>query len=594
MKSACEVLTDDAAERSILGACLSNNGFVRDGCELLERESFGVPVHRVAWGVMLEFSERGTAFDSTLLHRELERRNVAIDLSVVWEWENGAIASRDLCRQHAKRLIELATRRQVVKVAEVLQAKAADVSVPLTDIRARVDHVTTSLSESGEESRTLPMEAGAVAELLDKVATFLKRFVILSPSQADILALFVVHTHAISAADTTPYISVTSSEKQSGKTRLLECLEHLVARPWLTARVTPAVLVRMVSASCPTLLLDESDAAFGSNKEYAEAVRGILNSGFRRSGKTSLCVPVGKSFEVRDFNTFCAKCIAGIGKLPDTVADRSVPIHLQRKAHSEEVERFRERAVKKIAQPLRAAVEHWSRQNLTWLRNSHPELPRELSDRQQDTCEPLLAIADLAGDNWPQRARKAIVELQTGDAAKDESHGVRLLEDMRRVFRERNRDRLASRDLVEALAEFEGSPWAEWKNGKPMTTHQLARLLSGFRIVPKNIRFDAVIAKGYEFDQFKDAWSRYLPQFPAPPFLQTATPLQPAKTLNETASLKTLQSPPVAEAGSVSEPHTACSVAAVAAPKQRSVRAVPGAAETGSLHATRRAIVEVQ
>jgi hypothetical protein len=39
------------------------------------------------------------------------------------------------------------------------------------------------------------------------------------------------------------------------------------------------------------LLLDESDAAFNGEKEYAEALRGILNTGYRRSGAAAACDP---------------------------------------------------------------------------------------------------------------------------------------------------------------------------------------------------------------------------------------------------------------------------------------------------------------
>ena len=53
---------------------------------------------------------------------------------------------------------------------------------------------------------------------------------------------------------------------ECGKTRLLEVEEALVRRPWLTGRVTAAVLMRKVDAEHPVVLLDESDAAFKGDK----------------------------------------------------------------------------------------------------------------------------------------------------------------------------------------------------------------------------------------------------------------------------------------------------------------------------------------
>ena len=131
------------------------------------------------------------------------------------------------------------------------------------------------------------------AEILDKFVLFIRRFVALSDEQADMAALWVVHTHAVDAADCTPYLHIKSAEKRSGKTRLLEVLALFAARPWLTGRVSAAVLVRKTANEQPSLLLDESDAAFKGDKEYAEALRGILNAGFRRGGVTSLCVGQG-------------------------------------------------------------------------------------------------------------------------------------------------------------------------------------------------------------------------------------------------------------------------------------------------------------
>jgi hypothetical protein len=124
-----------------------------------------------------------------------------------------------------------------------------------------------------------------------------------------------------------------------------------VAEPWFTGRVTAAVLVRKVDDVKPTLLLDESDATFGGEKEYAEALRGILNTGHRRGGVASLCVGKGPEMSFKDFSTVCPKAIAGIGKLPDTVADCSIPIRLKRTASGEVPERFRLRNVARKRMP---------------------------------------------------------------------------------------------------------------------------------------------------------------------------------------------------------------------------------------------------
>ena len=54
-------------------------------------------------------------------------------------------------------------------------------------------------------------------------------------------------------------------------------------------------------------------------------------------------------------------------------------------------------------------------------------------------------------------------------------------------------------------------PWPEWRNGKPITVRQLAKLMAPHEIAPKTIRTTSGTAKGYLFSMFDDAFSRYLP-----------------------------------------------------------------------------------
>jgi hypothetical protein len=130
-----------------------------------------------------------------------------------------------------------------------------------------------------------PEPVPVAAHPLDDTRAFIRRYVVLTDEQADAIALWVLHTHAHDALGTTPYLAITSPEKRSGKTLLLETLELLVREPVLSGSISGASLARIVDARQPTLLLDESDAAFVGNGEYAEVLRGVLNTGFRSSGR---------------------------------------------------------------------------------------------------------------------------------------------------------------------------------------------------------------------------------------------------------------------------------------------------------------------
>jgi putative DNA primase/helicase len=122
------------------------------------------------------------------------------------------------------------------------------------------------------------------AALLTDLSSTLRTYVIVTDVQADAVALWSVHTHAHDASDVSPKLVPKSPQKRSGKTRLAATLARTVARPLYVSGIKPAALLRIIETRAPTLLLDEMDAAMKQDREMAEALRGIINSGFDRAG----------------------------------------------------------------------------------------------------------------------------------------------------------------------------------------------------------------------------------------------------------------------------------------------------------------------
>lgn len=367
--------------------------------------------------------------------------------------------------------------------------------------------------KQGEQKKDTPGEE--LTGLLSSIEDFIRRYVATGDAERAALTLWVAHTHAFEAAECTPYLQVTSPEKQSGKTRLLETLDLVAWKAWFTSRVSAAALVRKVARDVPALLLDETDSAFKADKEYSEALRGILNAGYRLGGMACLCVKQAGDFELAEFSTFCPKALAGIGELPDTVADRSIRISLKRRAPSEPVERFRLRTAKAQAAPLRERLERWATTAVAKLTDAEPMLPEGLSDRACDVWEPLLAIADLAGGVWPARARESAIVLSTASLDNSYSLGVRLLHDIREVLRDRTAP-IPTATLLEELTALEEAPWSDLR-GKPLDPMRLSRLLKPYAIKPKVVRMGDTTARGYEPGDFQDAWGRYCAYTPEKP-----------------------------------------------------------------------------
>ena len=393
--------------------------------------------------------------------------------------------------------------------------------------------------ESGEwesdkgASRAVAIPVGDGSRLLDELVAFVFRYVVVTDDQAVTLALWALHTYTFEAADASPYLAVMSPEMRCGKTTVLKVIEQLCRSPWRVITPSEAVLYRKIARDKPTILLDEIETVFGrKSARENEPLRALLNAG----NEPGTIVPrVGGANRDRldEFPVYCPKAFAGIGvnELPATIRDRSIVINLKRRAPSEPIERFRPREVAQVAEPLRLAVAEWAQASHRVLEQARPALPEALDDRAADGWEPLLAIADLAGGDWPDRTRRTAIALSTAEGREEDSLGVRLLSDTRRVYDERKTDRLSSATLAAALAAIEEAPWGDLR-GHPLDTRRLARMFRRYDVRPRTIRLDDdSTPKGYLREQFEDLWRRYLPApkgAPSPFGLSSATPPQPA------------------------------------------------------------------
>jgi len=140
---------------------------------------------------------------------------------------------------------------------------------------------------------------------------------------------------------------------------------------------------------------------------------------------------------------------------------------------------------------------------------ARPEMPPGIEDRAADMWEPLLAIADAAGGNWPKRARKAATELVGAAKEAEPSLGVRLLADLKTVFDKRGEDKLTTSVILADLVALPESPWDDLK-GKPMTDRALATRLRQYSIKSRDVFVAGKGLKGYYREDLHDAWLRYL------------------------------------------------------------------------------------
>lgn len=348
------------------------------------------------------------------------------------------------------------------------------------------------------------------AELLDELDIAFQQFVVLpSRAAAAALALWTVHAHCFRAFPVSPRLAITSATMRCGKTRVFDVLANLVPRPMRGASLTEAVLLRVIEAHAPTVLFDETDRALGDR----EGLIGLINAGHSPGTPTWRCVGEGAAIEPRDFAVFTPLALAGIGKLPGTIADRAIRIEMQRKKPSETVPRLDRQAKAGLAILARKAS-RWAADHADRLAHARPQLPEGLDDRAADNAEPLLAVAEAVGGPWPALAREAMLTLAGAGSADADDNRVRLLWAVAEIFETDGADALTSAEIVKQLLAPDESPWRECgKGGKPLTPAQLARQLAPLGIAPE--RFydkDSARQRGYIRARLEDALARY----PAP------------------------------------------------------------------------------
>jgi hypothetical protein len=219
------------------------------------------------------------------------------------------------------------------------------------------------------------------------------------------------------------------------------------------------------------------------------------------------------------FSSWCPKAIAAIGRFPDTLADRCIILRMQRKTPHERCERLRNLDAK----PLREQCVRFALDHAATVASARPEIPSSLNDRAADIWEPLFVLADLAGGDWPDRARQAAVALTA--AAHDSNPIASLLLDIYLVFLVYKTERLFSRTLVEGLsARSADRPWSEARNGKQINELWLAQQLRPYGIRPRTIWIGQDHAKGYLLADFHETLQRYVPKSDAEAFLAELAP----------------------------------------------------------------------
>lgn len=382
----------------------------------------------------------------------------------------------------------------------------------------------TSLPKIRNGAGTTTRQGWPMNGVVDSVEAFIRRFCILPEAAYLPLTLWTMATHLPDAFDAFPYVALLSPIKGCGKTRVLEVLHLLVARPEQLTSASPASIFRLME-NFPTLLLDEVEALRSRKpSESAQTILSILNAGHRKGGSVPRCELVkqgdSQKWVVVKYPVHGFKAFAAIGRLPDTLADRCVRIPMQRKTDVQVVGRFlRARALVEAA-PIHDCLAAWAESRREDVANKYADIEDLpfLGDREVDLWMPLFAVCKLAAPSRVNELMKCALTL-CGDKAADDvddSQVLKLLSDVRNVW-PADRLPIATESLLKALQGVSDSPW------ETLNPIALAKMLRPFGPQPRTVRTGDGTAKGYQYRDFVEVFSRYLPSTGSEPVTPVTT-----------------------------------------------------------------------
>lgn len=345
--------------------------------------------------------------------------------------------------------------------------------------------------------------------LVPNIEEVLQRFCVLPRHAYLPLTMWIVATYCPLVFDCFPYLALLSPVKRCGKTRVLELLDQLTSNPWRGTAPSPAALYRMMGEN-PTLLLDEVELLNAKNKsESSQLILAILNAGHRKGATIPRCD--GPQHQLKFFPIYGAKAYAVIGRLPDTLSDRSITVNMHRRTPDQKIARFSISRIGPEVERLKQEMAKFCQHNIGPIQQVYKRLIEDdlvfLSDREADLWIPLFAMCEVLVPDRVGELKECAeaMSLQKAADALDDSLSIKLLADIASVW-PIDRERCNTALLLRKLIGLEESPWGEFG----LTARKLARMLRPFGVEPRVMRTEDQRGRGYERRELVAVIHRYV------------------------------------------------------------------------------------
>lgn len=384
--------------------------------------------------------------------------------------------------------------------------------------------LTPTAPGSGRSGHTGHFGRFKTGGLIDELCNYLRDYIVLPPSPVVVTAAWIVASHMYREWERFPHLGVFSPEKRCGKTKFLQLMQPVLFNCRNVSDISGAAIYRLITNARISLLIDEAQKFKRGGSESSLQVGELLKSSIDRDSMTVKCV--GQNHEVKEFSLYCPKVIACIGGVEEVLADRCLPIGIERKADEDDVRPCYSRDFKPVGHALNDKIQKWAEANTTTASHIYKEIrPFKIkNDRMAELMLPLQATlaTDWLVDGGPTGDERALASLQEyafendykEAAPEKQSIGVQLLVACKEIF-EKGYGFLPTGTLIAELLQRTEEPWGEYRHDRAITAHALSRLLREYEIFSQHSQTKA--ERGYSESQFREAWTRYLPASKQPP-----------------------------------------------------------------------------
>lgn len=403
----------------------------------------------------------------------------------------------------------------------------------------------TSASSDGTPPDT-PSEFGSIdgTALLDEVRAWFGRFVVVvRESDLVLLALWTVHTFLFRELYTSPRLLIDSITPESGKTTVLDHLNHLCRNSMLAVSMSSAALIpRLVDQEPTTVLLDEIQRTLIDGSPETAGVMAVINSGYRDGAVRPVLVRTkGGGWEPLKLSTFAPVAMAGNAPRlePDTLS-RSIRILLM-----PDIDGMAEDSDWELldadAEQLRERISEWADSVRAYTKVADGKLPPGCVSRLREKWRPLKKVAELAdetgnfggGSQWSnlvwQMAEEDLADMKAQREAglTRQTPTLVLLQDLAAIW-PANTPFMATEVLIELLVAHNADYWdaGVGYGGNPrrrLNATRLGRMIKQATNAMSREQVKGSVSRrpggggtprGYERAQFERAWKslRITPQ----------------------------------------------------------------------------------